>query len=90
MTTKIAGDEIDDVYIGDLSCENIYDEENHDEEIHEEEIHDIEIYEDIHDLDFLDDIDCSINEYFSAFGDIISEDQSIFHEPNEYVQKNKI
>ena len=50
------GDEIDDVDIGGLSCENIHDEEHHDEEIHEEEIHNIEIHEDIHDLDFLDDL----------------------------------
>ena len=87
MTTKIVDDEIDDLDIGNLSCEDIHHGDIYDEEIHEE---DIEIHEYIHDLDFLDDLDFSINESFSAFGDIISEDQSIFHEPNEYVQKNKI
>ena len=52
---------MDDVDIGNLSCANIHDEENHDEEIHEEGIHDIEIHEDIHNLDFQDDLDFSIN-----------------------------
>jgi hypothetical protein len=89
MTTNIAGDEIDDDF-GDLSHEDIHDDaENHDEEIHEEEIHNIEIHEDIHDIDFLDDLDFSINESFSAFDDFISEDQSVFHEPNDNVQKKK-
>ena len=47
-------------------------------------IHDIDIHEDIHDFDCLD---LSIHESFSAFGDIISEDLSIFHDPNDNVQK---
>ena len=57
-----------------------HDKEDHDEEIHKEEvIHDIDIHEVIHDLDFLDALDFSIHESFSAFGDIISEDLIIFH-----------